>query len=46
MRGTNSQSRAVLSSDPVKAHLPSGVRATEHTGLLCPKRTRGLVPES
>ena len=26
-----SQKRAVLSRDPVKAHLPSGVRATENT---------------
>ena len=46
MRGTNSQSRAVLSSDPVKAHLPSGVRATENIGSLCPERTRGLLPKS
>ena len=44
MRGTNSQSRAVLSSDPVKAHLPSGVRATECIASVCPERTRGLLP--
>ena len=43
MRGTNSQSRAVLSSDPVKAHVPSGVRATELSQLVCPERTRGLL---
>ena len=30
-RFKRSQKRAVLSQDPVKAHLPSGVRATENT---------------
>ena len=44
MRGTNSQSRAVLSSDPVNAHLRSGVRATECIAFVCPERTRGLLP--
>ena len=43
MRGTNSQSRAVLSSDPVKAHLPSGVRATDVIASVCPERMRGLL---
>ena len=43
MRRTNSQSRAVLSSDPVNAHLPSGVRATEYIVPVCPERTRGLL---
>ena len=31
--------------DPVKAHLPSGVRATEHIQLVCPERTRGLLSD-
>ena len=38
-----SQSRAVLSLDPVNAHLPSGVRATENIQSVCPERTRGLL---
>ena len=39
-----SQRRAVESYDPVKAHLPSGVRAIEDIAPLCPERTRGLLP--
>ena len=35
----------MLSLDPVKAHLPSGVRATEPIARVC-ERTRGLLPES
>ena len=38
-----SQSRAVLSLDPVKAHLPSGVTATVTIPAICPERTRGLL---
>ena len=38
-----SQSRAVLSRDPVKAHVPSGVRATEIIQPVWPERTRGLL---
>ena len=38
-----SQSRAVLSIDPVKAHLPSSVRATADIKPVCPERTRGLL---
>ena len=38
-----SQNRAVLSLDPVKAHIPSGVRATECTQPVWPERTRGLL---
>ena len=39
-----SHNSAVLSSDPVKAHLPSGVRAIENITPLCPERMRGLLP--
>ena len=31
-------------SDPVKAHLPSAVSATEFIAPVCPERTRGLLP--
>ena len=34
----------MLSKDPVKAHLPSGVRAIEFIQSVCPERTRGLLP--
>ena len=38
-----SQSSAVLSDDPVKAHLPSGVRLIEYIAPVCSERTRGLL---
>ncbi len=34
----------MLSQDPVKAHVPSDVRATEHIESVCPERTRGILP--
>ena len=34
-----------LSLDPVKAHLPSAVRATENIVSVCPERTRGLLQD-